>query len=540
MTDKAVKITAHHKTCGVGEEAGAYVDSWGCELAVPGDLSRAGTIFIFKKLVGFQSTSLYREPFKLMLTNHTLEKVSCVGINSMEVVTSMQDKYDFHSFYIGSRAKVYSGLINSVGLVEITPGSGTAEKKKSSKKSILGRVVTGASLNALSASRMVKATGKLIAAKALPQTDVSAEVKDLIFVHVHACRALAAMDYDTSDPFCKITLGKLSEETRVIIQDLNPVFDEIFVFPMKGLDLEKDEIQFTMFDWDLALNDFLGYTRLPLKKCDLSANDKKKSFWLRLGLREGETTANLWKYYNPFDEDQEITGEINISVWKGCRFDKQIAVAKVPKLLDAAAAEEEFNSKNVLSYVEPRFAVVMVHILEAKDIMAMDIGGLSDPYVKVKLGDIEYNTKYINDTTSPKWNETFTFLVTTPITGKLELLVYDHDYGGFDELIGGMSCELKDLVKFEGANGIREAPGATWRTLVDAAGESADSAGTAYGKMKCAAYLDMEYFEWPQGNVFSTECGELTVDVMDGEDMKENAEYMVVGKLETMWCKLKK
>ncbi|XP_010549122.1 PREDICTED: extended synaptotagmin-1 [Tarenaya hassleriana] len=63
-------------------------------------------------------------------------------------------------------------------------------------------------------------------------------------------------------------------------------------------------------------------------------------------------------------------------------------------------------------------------LVEARDLVAADLRGTSDPYVRVHYGDKKQSTKVIYKTLNPKWNQTMEF----PDDGSsLELHVKDHN-----------------------------------------------------------------------------------------------------------------
>ena len=62
-------------------------------------------------------------------------------------------------------------------------------------------------------------------------------------------------------------------------------------------------------------------------------------------------------------------------------------------------------------------SILMVSIIQGKDLMAMDLGGTSDPYVKIYLLPREKHlkkqeTKVHRKTLDPVFNETFKYEVT--------------------------------------------------------------------------------------------------------------------------------
>lgn len=77
-----------------------------------------------------------------------------------------------------------------------------------------------------------------------------------------------------------------------------------------------------------------------------------------------------------------------------------------------------------------------VRVVEARDLMPMDLNGKSDPYVVLKFGARQsQKTNYINSDLNPVWNEVFTFDVES---GKeeLEVIAYDRDDFGKDDFLG--------------------------------------------------------------------------------------------------------
>ncbi|KAJ8678431.1 hypothetical protein QAD02_014218, partial [Eretmocerus hayati] len=110
-------------------------------------------------------------------------------------------------------------------------------------------------------------------------------------------------------------------------------------------------------------------------------------------------------------------------------------------------------------------SVVTIVLVEAKNLLPMDIDGLSDPYVKFRLGSEKYKSKVANKTLSPVWLEQFDLhLYEDPVLGQeLEVTVWDRDRSHQDDLMGRA---VIDLVALE-----RETTHRLWRELEDGAGE---------------------------------------------------------------------
>ncbi|KAI8968003.1 C2 domain-containing protein [Mycotypha africana] len=69
---------------------------------------------------------------------------------------------------------------------------------------------------------------------------------------------------------------------------------------------------------------------------------------------------------------------------------------------------------------------IRVDLLGAKNLTAMDRGGTSDPYCRVRIGNkVVYKTRYLKKTLQPEWNETFNAKLSA--NGVLNLKIKDHN-----------------------------------------------------------------------------------------------------------------
>ncbi|KJH49604.1 C2 domain protein [Dictyocaulus viviparus] len=93
---------------------------------------------------------------------------------------------------------------------------------------------------------------------------------------------------------------------------------------------------------------------------------------------------------------------------------------------------------------------LLVTILDAHDLPAMDRNGMSDPYVKLSIlpeRKQKYETKIIRNTLNPIYNETFLFsLPFNELQSKtLSLTVYDYDRLSKDDKMGQLSIPLESI-----------------------------------------------------------------------------------------------
>lgn len=79
--------------------------------------------------------------------------------------------------------------------------------------------------------------------------------------------------------------------------------------------------------------------------------------------------------------------------------------------------------------------MLSVRVVEARDLMPMDIKGKADPYCMLTFGKQTSKTNFIKQDLNPVWNEIFAFDVET---GKeiLDIQVFDKDDFGRDDYLG--------------------------------------------------------------------------------------------------------
>ncbi|KAL5972422.1 hypothetical protein ACLOJK_041676 [Asimina triloba] len=82
-----------------------------------------------------------------------------------------------------------------------------------------------------------------------------------------------------------------------------------------------------------------------------------------------------------------------------------------------------------------------VHVIEARNLPAMDLNGTSDPYVRIQLGRYRFRTKVVKKCLNPWWDEEFSFRV-EDLNESLTVSVLDEDKYFNDDFVGHLKVPV--------------------------------------------------------------------------------------------------
>uniref|UniRef100_A0A3P9C2C0 Synaptotagmin 9 n=1 Tax=Maylandia zebra TaxID=106582 RepID=A0A3P9C2C0_9CICH len=218
-----------------------------------------------------------------------------------------------------------------------------------------------------------------------------------LIVKIHKAEDLPAKDFSgTSDPYVKIYLlpdRKTKHQTKVHRKTLNPVFDEVFLFPVAYSELPTRKLHFSVYDFDrFSRHDIIGQVVVD-------------NF---LDLADFPRETKLCRDIQYVSSDNVDLGDLMFS----------------------------------LCYL-PTAGRLTITMIKARNLKAMDITGASDPYVKVslmcdgrRLKKRKTSTK--RNTLNPVYNEAIVFDVPPENIEQISLLiaVMDYDRVGHNEVIG--------------------------------------------------------------------------------------------------------
>ncbi|XP_051222670.1 uncharacterized protein [Lolium perenne] len=204
------------------------------------------------------------------------------------------------------------------------------------------------------------------------------------------------------DPYVKLQYGKALYRTKTLSRTAQPVWNDKFEFDeIAG----GEYLKIKCYNLDTFSDDSIGSARVNLE-----------------GLLDG-ASRDVWVPLEKVD-----SGEIRLEI-------------------ERIQNDQNDNLKRSSSKVEAGWIELV--IIEARDLVAADLRGTSDPYVRVHYGNNKKRTKVIYKTLSPQWNQTFEFAQTGE---PLILHVKDHNAVLPTASIGNCTVEYSMLSPNEPAD----------------------------------------------------------------------------------------
>ncbi|KAG8476222.1 hypothetical protein CXB51_033122 [Gossypium anomalum] len=177
------------------------------------------------------------------------------------------------------------------------------------------------------------------------------------------------------NPYVKLQYGKVLQKTKTA-HSFNPEWKQRFEFDEIG---DGEYLKIKCYTEEVFGDDSIGSAHISLE-----------------GLVEG-SPRDVW-----IPLEKVNSGELRI----------QIEAVRI----------EDYEGSRGSSYSGNGWIELV--LIEAKDLVAADLRGTSDPYVRVQYGNLKRRTKVMYKTLNPKWHQTLEF----PDNGSsLELHVKDHN-----------------------------------------------------------------------------------------------------------------
>uniref|UniRef100_A0A672JKG4 Multiple C2 domains, transmembrane 1a n=1 Tax=Salarias fasciatus TaxID=181472 RepID=A0A672JKG4_SALFA len=220
------------------------------------------------------------------------------------------------------------------------------------------------------------------------------------------------LSHRTSDPYVKFKIaGKEVFRSKTIHKNLNPVWDERVSLLVETL---REPLYVKVFDYDFGLqDDFMGSAYLYLESLE--------TLDVTLDLKDPQYPDN------------------NLGTL-------ELAVTLTPKEGDVRDYQS-MRLSDVHRKAQLWRGIVSISLIEGRGLQPMDANGLSDPYVKFRMGHQKYKSKTIPKTLNPQWREQFDFHLYDEQGGYVDITVWDKDAGKKDDFMGRCTIDLSLLSK---------------------------------------------------------------------------------------------
>ncbi|KAL8111083.1 hypothetical protein AgCh_026721 [Apium graveolens] len=178
------------------------------------------------------------------------------------------------------------------------------------------------------------------------------------------------------DLYVKLQYGKVQQKTKSKQNSSDPIWNQKFEFDEVG---DSEYLKIRFYSEETFGDENIGSARVNLE-----------------GLIEG-SIRDVW-----IPLEKVSLGELHLKI-------------EAVKVDDNEGSKSNGGSRN--GWLE-------LSLIEGRDLIAADIRGTSDPYVRVQYGNLKRKTKIMYKTLNPKWNQTLEF----PDDGSsLELHVKDYN-----------------------------------------------------------------------------------------------------------------
>ncbi|XP_077923185.1 multiple C2 and transmembrane domain-containing protein 1 isoform X12 [Halichoerus grypus] len=276
-------------------------------------------------------------------------------------------------------------------------------------------------------------------------------------------QSLAARDRGgTSDPYVKFKIGgKEVFRSKIIHKNLNPVWEEKACILVEHL---REPLYIKVFDYDFGLQDdfmgsaFLDLTQLELNRpTDVTLTLKDPHYpdhYLGVILLSIILTPKEGEHRDVDLSENEVVGSyfsVKSFFWRTCgRPALPVLGFCRAELQSTYDQNAQFQTQSLrLSDVHRKSqlwrGIVSITLIEGRDLKAMDSNGLSDPYVKFRLGHQKYKSKIMPKTLNPQWREQFDFHLYEEKGGIIDITAWDKDAGKRDDFIGRCQVDLSAL-----------------------------------------------------------------------------------------------
>ncbi|XP_044164205.1 tricalbin-1-like [Acropora millepora] len=260
-------------------------------------------------------------------------------------------------------------------------------------------------------------------------------VSGLLLVVVHSGERLFAMDDDGfSDPYCIVAANNEKIRTTPhVSESVNPVWESVVEFMVK--DFTKTTLSFLVYDrdsnWQGQSDDFMGSCNLQMtldepavikRNIDLNYKVFGKKRSEDTVMKAGSLTVSV--VFQPVESVGKSEKDVQPGgVPDGDDIDEINEHSKKHTMKSSMKIKRQVEEMKLIK----ELGVLVISLLQGKDMAAMDSNGLSDPFCVVRVNnEKKYKTNVAYETLKPIWNESVSIAM-PQADDKINIDVFDKD-----------------------------------------------------------------------------------------------------------------